>query len=125
LLNGSAMLCANGRIQKAIAMMVENIERPIGMDEIAYELNISTRQLERIFARYGFDSPGRYFKELRLERARQLLEQSELSLAEVSLACGFESQNNFSKGFKKRFGVSPRYFRTPHGGLQRLRENMF
>ena len=119
------MLCANGRIQKAIAMMVENIERPIGMDEIAYELNISTRQLERIFARYGFDSPGRYFKELRLERARQLLEQSELSLAEISLACGFESQNNFSKSFKKLFGVSPRDFRTPRGGFKHLRENMF
>jgi len=54
-----------------------------------------------------------------------LLEQSELSLAEVSLACGFESQNNFSKSFKKLFGVSPRDFRTPRGGLKHLRENIF
>ncbi|XXK30656.1 GlxA family transcriptional regulator [Rhodobacteraceae bacterium nBUS_24] len=120
LLNASAMLCADQRIQNAVAMMIEHIEQPISIHEISTALSISTRQLERIFARYGFGSPCKYFKTLRLERARQLLEQSNLSVSEVALACGFECQTHFSKNYKKRYGVSPRGFRNPLGTQSRL-----
>ena len=125
LLNGSAMLCENGLIKKAVAMMLDHIERPISIVEICDVLKISTRQLERIFARYGFETPSQYYKKLRLERARQLLEQSELSLTEAGLVCGFKSLNNFSKSFKKLFGVSPRDFRTPLGPLRSFRKSKF
>ena len=91
LLNGDAMICKDQKFQNALEVMADNIEEPISMQEIAKRLGMSTRQLERIFARCGFESPRKYYCNLRLTRARQLIEQTRMSLAEIALACGFET----------------------------------
>lgn len=97
----------NAHLVRAIKRMQETIELPLSTAEIAQEIGISTRQLERLFGRYLNTSPKRYFMELRLERARILLIQTEASVTDVSLSCGFESPGHFARVYKAAFGVTP------------------
>lgn len=95
------------RLTHAIQIMQDNIENPLAPCEVAQQLGISTRQLERLFGKYLNTSPKRYCIEMRLHRARHLIVQSEQSMAEVAMACGFNSTSHFSKTFRSRFGISP------------------
>ena len=97
----------NPHLTKAIARMQEHIEDPISPSIIAEELGISTRQLERLFGRYLNTSPKKYFMELRLERARHLLLQTEMSVTEIACACGFEATGHFTRVYKGAYGVTP------------------
>ncbi|MBI1173433.1 helix-turn-helix domain-containing protein [bacterium] len=97
----------NTLLSKAIDLMRDNIETPMSAASLAEELGISCRQLERVFAKHLNHSPKRYWLELRLERARNLLLQTDVSVSEIAVACGFASVSNFSKVFRARFGNSP------------------
>lgn len=105
----------NARMVRAIALMEENIEDPLSPADIAEELGISTRQLERLFGRYLNSTPKHYFMEMRLLRARNLLVQSERSITEIAMACGFRSNSHFSKVFRAQYGTSPVSHRTTLG----------
>lgn len=105
----------NAHLMRAIAMMEENIEEPISPSLIAEDLGISTRQLERLFGRYLNSTPKHYFMEMRLRRARNLLVQTEQSITEIAMACGFRSTSHFSKTFRGQFGISPVSHRTTLG----------
>ena len=97
----------NEHLKRAIAIMETSIETPESPSLIADELGISTRQLERLFARYLNSTPKHYFMELRLNRAQNLLVQTEQSVTEIAMACGFQSTSHFSKVFRSHFGRSP------------------
>lgn len=97
----------NTHLVKAISLMEENIEEPISPSMISDELGISIRQLERLFGRHMGATPKNYYTDLRLHRARNLLVQSDRSITEIAIACGFRSTSHFSRVFKKHFGVSP------------------
>ena len=68
---------------------------------------MSTRQLERLFRRYLNRSPKRYYMELRLQKARNLLMQTDLSVINVALACGFASPSHFSKCYRSHYDTTP------------------
>ncbi|MCA2012076.1 GlxA family transcriptional regulator [Cereibacter sphaeroides] len=102
----------NGVIAGAVKMMQDNVDAPLTVSEIAAALGVSTRQIERLFARYLKDTPTRYYTALRLDHARSLLRDTDLSVTEISLACGFNGSGQFSKVYKKHFGTSPRGFRA-------------
>ncbi|MEL7205152.1 MAG: GlxA family transcriptional regulator [Pseudomonadota bacterium] len=97
----------NPRLTRAIHCMSENIEEPMATGEVADEVGISTRQLERLFRRHMQCSPSQYYLDLRLQKARNLLLQSERSVTEVAMATGFRSTTHFAKVYRKNFGVSP------------------
>lgn len=97
----------NPHLATAIQIMRENIETVLSPSEIARSLGISTRQLERLFGKYLNASPKKYFMEMRLDRARNLLLQTEASVTDVALACGFENPGHFSRVYRTRFGVTP------------------
>lgn len=84
--------------------MEANIEDPISPARLALDAEMSPRQLERLFARYLGRSPKRYYMEIRLERARNLLLQTEMSVIEIALACGFASAAHFSKCYRATYG---------------------
>ena len=108
LLSGDALICQDSRFQQALRIMVDNIETPISIRELARRIGLSTRQVERIFARHGFGSPLKYYNKLRIQRGHQLIEQTRMSLIEIALACGFESRSSFSNNYKRVFGISPK-----------------
>ncbi len=102
------------KLVEAVTLMEANIEEPIGLDELAQHVGVSRRQLERLFQKYLHCVPTRYYLELRLKRARQLLLQSDLSVVDVGLACGFVSAPHFSKCYRDAFGIPPRDERRKH-----------
>lgn len=95
------------RLAQVVARMEANIEDPVSPARLASEAGMSPRQLERLFARYLGRSPKRYYMEIRLERARNLLMQTEMSMIEIALASGFASAAHFSKCYRASYGATP------------------
>lgn len=95
------------KLSRVIALMHEHIEDPLSAAELAEAVGMSTRQLERLFRRYLDRSPKRYYLELRLEKARRLLLQTEMSVITVALACGFTSPSHFSKCYRSHYNRTP------------------
>ncbi|MEK8079121.1 GlxA family transcriptional regulator [Pseudomonas sp. XK-1] len=99
-------------LKLALELMHNNIDEPLKMDEIAACAEISVRQLERQFCRHVNATPSRYYLELRLTRARQLLQQTNKSLADIAVACGFVSISHFRRCFREFFDIAPGCFRA-------------
>ncbi|WGH78803.1 GlxA family transcriptional regulator [Jannaschia ovalis] len=95
------------RLSQVIREMEQNIEEPISPSILARQVGMSTRQLERLFRRYLNRSPKRYYMELRLGKARNLLMQTDMSIINVALACGFTSPSHFSKCYRAHYGTTP------------------
>ena len=95
------------KLSQVIQIMASNIEEPISPSCLAKDVGISTRQLERLFRRYLNRSPKRYYMELRLQKARNLLMQTDMSVINVALACGFASPSHFSKCYRAHYDTTP------------------
>ncbi len=95
------------KLSLVIQMMENNIEEPISPSILAKDVGMSTRQLERLFRRYLNRSPKRYYMELRLQKARNLLMQTDMSVINVALACGFASPSHFSKCYRAHYNTTP------------------
>lgn len=97
----------NVKLLMALQIMENNIEDPLRPDEISELVSLSTRQLERLFAKYLGTSPKRHYLGIRLEKGRNLLRQTDLSVTDVCVACGFKSLSHFSKSYRAAYDVSP------------------
>lgn len=95
------------KLAAVIHRMEEAIEEPISPMLLARDAGMSTRQLERLFRRYLSRSPKRYYMELRLARARNLLMQTDMSVIAVAMACGFASPSHFSKCYRALYRTTP------------------
>ena len=96
------------KLIQVIQLMEQNLEEPLSRQELAEAAGLSSRQMERLFAKYLHRSPARYYVELRLNRARLLLLQTNMSVIDIALACGFVSASHFSKCYRDFFGKTPR-----------------
>lgn len=94
-------------LQKVISIMEKNLENPLTLKIISSDAGLSLRQIERLFAKHFKKSPKKYYISRRLLHARQLIEQTSLSIFEVSIVSGFASRQIFSKYYKKEFGFTP------------------
>lgn len=92
---------------EAAALMEANIEEPLSLDEIAALVGVSRRQIERLFKRYVGQVPTKYYLDMRLRRARDLLLQTPMSIMQVAVACGFQSPPHFSKCYRMLYGYTP------------------
>lgn len=97
----------NAHLAKAIEIMRANLDEPVSPALIAGQIGLSIRQLERLFGKYLNSSPKKYYMEMRLDRARNLLLQTEMSVIDVAIACGFESAGHFSRVYRVAYGISP------------------
>ena len=95
------------KLVSIIEKMEDNLEDPLSPSLLAKQAGLSTRQLERLFRRYLDRSPKRYYLELRLKKARSLLLQTDMSVINVALACGFSSPSHFSKCYRAFYGRTP------------------
>jgi len=99
---------AHAPLLRVIGRMEQTIETPEPRAELARLANVSLRQLERLFRQHLGRSLGEHYLALRLDRARDLLRQTSLSILETALACGFASASHFSRAYRDRFGHPPR-----------------
>ncbi len=94
-------------LYEAVQLMEANIEEPLTTDDIASHLDISRRQLERLFKKHLEAVPSKYYAQIRLEMARQLLLSSNISVTEIALRCGFSSGAHFSTAYRSLYGITP------------------
>lgn len=100
------------RIISTVTYMEENLHRPIRVPELANLVFLSARQYDRIFQNVYGMSPAAYLGELRLNRACLLMTNPQLPLGEIWEQCGFTDNAFFYRCFKKRYGVTPRQYRS-------------
>lgn len=91
----------------AIAHMEAYIETPVSVSDIAASVSVSARQLERLFKSSLQTTPTRYYLEIRLHKARQLLTQTTMSILQVAVATGFTSSAHFAKSYRNLYGHPP------------------
>jgi AraC family carnitine catabolism transcriptional activator len=96
------------KLVQVIGEMEQHTEPPLSTLQLAEGIQVTRRQLERLFRLHLNDTPSNFYLGLRLEKARQLLRQSDMSVLEVSIACGFESPSYFTRSYRARFAQCPR-----------------
>lgn len=102
----------NKKTIQVISEMERHMEEPLSTDALAATIGVTRRQLERLFCTHLKDTPSHFYLCLRLDRARQLLRQTEMRIVEVSVACGFESPSYFSRAYRSRFSSPPKQDRA-------------
>ena len=99
------------RLASAIGLMQDTIDNPLPIPAIARRLRLSARMLEVLFARHIGEAPGQYYLAMRLQSARKMAADTNLSMQEIAIRTGFSSQSALSRSFRRRFGQSPQQFR--------------
>ncbi|WP_313292723.1 GlxA family transcriptional regulator [Rhizobium rhizoryzae] len=102
----------NNKVLQIIELMESNLSEPLSLIDIADSVDLSRRQIERLFSQEMGRSPARYYLEIRLDRARHLLVQSSMPIVEVAVACGFVSASHFSKCYREVYNRSPQQERA-------------
>jgi transcriptional regulator GlxA family with amidase domain len=101
----------NQHLIGAIHIMNTRIEEPVQIEDICAQVGVSRRQLERLFAKYAGVSPSRFYFNLRIGRAHALLSETNMSVTEIAVATGFNTNTHFAAQFRKAYGSSPKIFR--------------
>jgi len=100
-----------GFTEKVIYFMRENIERNLTLNELAKQFSLSTSHFSAIFQKETHQSPIKYFIALKIEKACQYIELSNLKIAEIYPKLGFQDAAYFSRMFTKIMGISPSKYR--------------
>lgn len=94
-------------ICEALQIMLDHLEDTLSVGQIADLLEVSPRKLERGFRELLKQTPLKVYRDLRLERAHRLLEQTAMPMGEVSVACGFSNVTLMTKWFHRKYGQRP------------------
>ena len=92
---------------RALAVMRRNIERPLTIPQIARALSCQPKTLERRFQSALGAPPAQVYRHIRLTAARQMAENSSLSISEIALRCGYDNASALTRAFRNRYGVPP------------------
>lgn len=117
----------NRHLLEAVSFLERSIEEPFRIDDCADHVGVSRRQIERLFQKNLGMTPLQYLNNLRLQHGRALLAETDMSVLDTAIACGYGSSAHFSKSFRKKFGISPHNFshfrKTPGGTAPRGRQD--
>ena len=111
LVDGSASPRENSRMAQAIRYMNRHLFEPIGVQAVAREVNLSPSHFSRQFKGYTGYSPYEYIVLRRIDKAKQLLASTQMSVKEIAYHIGYNSEENFIHSFQKNVGISPGLFR--------------
>ena len=106
------MILSVSKIEQAKIIMNENVSGNVDPEELAMRLNISYSWFRRVFKEYTGYAPAKYFQELKLRKAKQMLVGTSQSVKEISFFLGFQSTEYFFSFFKKRTGLTPLEYRS-------------
>jgi AraC family transcriptional regulator len=101
-----------GRLRRVIDHMRSHLDETLSLEKLAELGGLSASQFARRFREATGQSPHRFLTDLRIDRARKLLEATDQSVIDVGLECGFERPSHFSTAFRMRVGMSPRAWRV-------------
>jgi AraC-like DNA-binding protein len=110
-------MCHASALRKAERFIWENYTRKISLQEISAAAGLSAPYFSTIFKEEMGENLSSYLNRLRVEKARHMLAETDLTLSEIASACGFEDQSWFSKIFKSFTGISPGKYRGSCGDI--------
>ena len=99
------------KLRQALGLMSNHLENPLLLRDITTRIGLSIRQTERLFAAHLGQSPKAYYRKLRMQHGRLLIEHTSMSILEISLATGFSNRRIFSKYYRDEFGFPPSFTR--------------
>ena len=99
------------RLQRVMEYVQANMSMSLTLGELASVCDLSSSHFARAFRQETGSTPHRYVTRVRMERARELLENTKLSVPDVGMACGYEQATHFATMFKKLVGATPREWR--------------
>ncbi|WP_299297041.1 helix-turn-helix domain-containing protein [uncultured Tateyamaria sp.] len=102
----------DARLTEVIRLMEDTVNEPMSMTQITAQVGYSTRHMERVFRTTFNDTPARFYKRLRVKRARTMIEESLLPMIDIAIACGFGSCTTMAKAVKAEYGVTPSQMRS-------------
>lgn len=94
-------------VRQAVDIFAVHIEDPINISDVADQVGVSVRQLERMFHKTTGNTPGGYYKSLRIHKARQLLLYSKDSMTQIAIAVGYANAPTLCKKYIDVFGIHP------------------
>ena len=109
-------------VAKAVAVFAANLTEPISVADVADEVGVSARQIERSFKKATGQSPSHYYRSMRMKAARQLVMYSKDSMAQIALQVGYGSTTPMVQHYKDAFGLSPQEDRR-RINLYRVQDN--
>jgi AraC family transcriptional regulator of arabinose operon len=109
---GGKARAAEERVRKSMEWIRRHAAEPLTLPDMARQAGLSVPHYCALFKKHAGSSPVRYLQSLRLQRACELLDQTELPVQSVAAECGFENPFHFSRSFKSHIGVSPRAYRN-------------
>lgn len=98
----------SGLLRSIIDLMGEHITKPLDRFTLARQVGISVKQMERLFQKADYKPPMQYYRDLRLEKARQALCTGTLPINIIAADCGFRSSSHFTRCYSERFGCTPK-----------------
>jgi transcriptional regulator GlxA family with amidase domain len=107
----------NEKVLRALALMERSIEEPLSREDLASSLEISVRQLERLFSAHLNLGVNATYLAIRTRHAQALLQKTSMPVTEVAFACGFRSSSHFARVYRAHFGLAPRQEAASCGAL--------
>lgn len=102
------------RVSKIIALLAANLRRDLSLAEAAEHVNLSISRMRHLFKAETGMSIVKYLKTLRLQKARERLETTPLSIKEIMIQVGIKDKSDFAKDFKNKYGLSPKQYRITY-----------
>lgn len=106
---------AGGRLEPVLSWMAEHIAEDLRLERVARHVGMSPRTLARVFTKNLGLTPAKAVEQMRVETARSLLEQTDLSLSEVAAKCGFGDEQRMRRAFRRQLRVTPSETRARFG----------
>jgi transcriptional regulator GlxA family with amidase domain len=105
------------RVQAVIDYMLEDLSRPLRLEEIAHTVNLSVSRLQHLFKADTNKTAAQYLKSLRMQMAKQMIDSTFLNTKEIMQRVGMKDESHFVREFKKIYGLPPgsykRHLPTP------------
>ena len=95
------------RVQAVIAYMLDDLSRPLRLQEVAHLVNLSASRLQHLFKADTNMTPAQYLKSLRMQRAKQLIDSTFLNTKEIMKRVGMKDESHFVREFKRIYGLPP------------------
>ena len=104
----------DSRVEKAISHIQDNLSKDLGLEELARTVNLSSSRLNHLFKTEIGLTIAKYVRSLRMERAKDLLETTFLTVKEIGSECGLNDESHFVQNFKAAYGRTPLRHRQDH-----------
>ena len=102
-----SQLASPDRLEDLVEWICEHLDRPLAIEDLAQRSKMSARNFQRMFTRQCGMPPAKFIERLRVERARLIIEDTGLSMAEITRKSGFDSEQRMRRAFKRVLGINP------------------